>query len=332
MSITGQESAFEAACEATQILGAVLAAADASGKFRYIKAIGKTARGEELSTDSVMLMGGCTNLMTTVAVLQLINRGLISLDQDVRDLFPELAALEDNSEPDPSYIDLISDALISQPGDSWTYRPGLGWAGKLVGRVSNLPLKAYMRTNIWDPLAMRYVSFFPASDDELEKRRVSMSLRDETGRVVASSEKLPYQFFEACPEGDAYGGGGCWCSAESYLLLLQSLGSNTRPSLAQSLVDEMFRPQLDSKGKASLNQEAQNADLFRQTFGQAFDMYTQSLDGGLGGEVGLMNDIVLQKAGTMACQLLPMGDAKVKELAKVFQQAVYQTYGQFRAT
>ncbi|KAK9417288.1 putative Beta-lactamase-related domain-containing protein [Seiridium unicorne] len=175
-----------------------------------------------------------------------------------------------------------------------------------------------MRTNIWDPLAMRYMSFFPASDDELEKRRV---------------------------KGDAYGGGGCWCSAESYLLLLQSLCANDGRVLEPSLVDEMFRPQLDSKDKASLNQAAQNADLFRQTFGQAFDMYTQSLDGGLGGEVGLMNDIVLQKAGTMAwidkefgpcgayfSQLLPMGDAKVKELAKVFQQAVHQTYGQFRAT
>ncbi|KAM0812141.1 putative Beta-lactamase-related domain-containing protein [Seiridium cardinale] len=167
-------------------------------------------------------------------------------------------------------------------------------------------------------------------------------------------EKLPYQFFEARPEDDAYGGGGCWCSAESYLLLLQSLCANDGRVLEPSLVDEMFRPQLGSKGKASLNQAAQNFGSFRLTFGQAFDMDTQSLDGGLGGEIGLMNEIGFQRAGTMAwfglpntlawidkesglcgayfSQLLPMGDAKVKELAKLFQQAVYQTYGEFRAT
>ncbi|KAK9776258.1 putative Beta-lactamase-related domain-containing protein [Seiridium cardinale] len=270
MSITGHESAFGAACEATQIPDAVLAAADASGKFRYIKAFGKTARGEELSMDSVMLMGGCTNLMTTVAVC---------LSQYQR--------IKVDSEPDRSYIDLISGALTFQPGASWTYSPGLGWAGKLVERVSNLPLEAYMRTNIWDPLGMRHC----AND----------------GRV-----------------------------------------------LEPSLVDEMLRPQLGSKGKASLNQAAQNVDSFRLTFGQAFDMDTQSLDGGLGGEIGLMNEIGFQRAGTMAwfglpntlawidkesglcgvyfSQLLPMGDAKVKELAKLFQQAVYQTYGEFRAT
>ncbi|KAI2473450.1 beta-lactamase family protein [Annulohypoxylon bovei var. microspora] len=94
MAEYSHESAFEAACEAGQIPGAVLVAADATGKFRYAKAFGKTAHGETLATDSVMWMASCSKLMTSVAALQQVDRGHIGLDEDIGKVLPELNALK----------------------------------------------------------------------------------------------------------------------------------------------------------------------------------------------------------------------------------------------
>ena len=41
-----------------------------------------------------MTMASCTKLLTTIAVLQCVERGLIGLDDDVARILPELAELE----------------------------------------------------------------------------------------------------------------------------------------------------------------------------------------------------------------------------------------------
>ncbi|KAI0181995.1 beta-lactamase family protein [Hypoxylon sp. FL1284] len=105
MATFSHESAFEAACEAGEIPGAVLVAADATGKFRYSKAFGKTAHGETLSTDSVMWVASCTKLVTAVAALQQVERGHIGLDDDIAstlqdlDALPVLTEFDENDQP-----------------------------------------------------------------------------------------------------------------------------------------------------------------------------------------------------------------------------------------
>ncbi|KAI2625290.1 beta-lactamase/transpeptidase-like protein [Hypomontagnella submonticulosa] len=94
MANFSHEAIFEAACQAGEIPGAVLAAADASGKFTYQKAFGKTAHGEPYKLDSVMWMASCTKLMTAVAALQQVERGNIKLDDDVAKFVPELLKLQ----------------------------------------------------------------------------------------------------------------------------------------------------------------------------------------------------------------------------------------------
>lgn len=94
MSQFSHESAYEEACRTGVLPGAVLVAADATGKFHYAKAFGETARGEKLALDSVMWMASCTKLMTAVAALQQVEQGKIGLDDDVANLLPELAAAE----------------------------------------------------------------------------------------------------------------------------------------------------------------------------------------------------------------------------------------------
>lgn len=94
MAQFSHESAYEEACRTGVVPGAVLVATDATGKFRYAKAFGETARGEKLALDSVMWTASCTKLLTAVAALQQVDRGNIGLDDDVATILPELAAAE----------------------------------------------------------------------------------------------------------------------------------------------------------------------------------------------------------------------------------------------
>ena len=42
--------------------------------------------------DSVMNIASCTKLMTSIAAMQCVERGLVTLDTDVAEILPELAA------------------------------------------------------------------------------------------------------------------------------------------------------------------------------------------------------------------------------------------------
>lgn len=94
MAEYSHESAFKAACEDGQLPGVALVAADATGKFKYEKAFGKTAHGETITTDSVMWIASCSKLMTAVATMQQVEQGKISLDEDVGRVIPEINELK----------------------------------------------------------------------------------------------------------------------------------------------------------------------------------------------------------------------------------------------
>lgn len=47
-----------------------------------------------LAKDDIFMMASATKLVTTVAVLQLVERGVVGMGEDVRELLPELAAVK----------------------------------------------------------------------------------------------------------------------------------------------------------------------------------------------------------------------------------------------
>lgn len=66
-----------------------------SGTFQYKHAVGKTAVDKTAETDTiqddaVFLLASQTKLMTAVAAMMVVERGLIALDDDVSELLPEL--------------------------------------------------------------------------------------------------------------------------------------------------------------------------------------------------------------------------------------------------
>ncbi|KAK7533074.1 beta-lactamase/transpeptidase-like protein [Phyllosticta citribraziliensis] len=84
-----------------------LGAVDKSGAFYYEKFFGtdcSTAAGPQ-DTSSVHWVASCSKLVTTIAALQCVEKGLLTLDGDIGDVLPEwknpkiLIGFEDNGEP-----------------------------------------------------------------------------------------------------------------------------------------------------------------------------------------------------------------------------------------
>lgn len=94
MSETSIESAIQSAIEAGKINGAILCAAGTDG-FTYEKALGERVllSGERKAQqpDDVLFIASATKLLTTIAALQCVDDGLLSLDGDLLSAAPELA-------------------------------------------------------------------------------------------------------------------------------------------------------------------------------------------------------------------------------------------------
>ncbi|KAI9736869.1 MAG: hypothetical protein M1818_005920 [Claussenomyces sp. TS43310] len=93
------EEMFQTACDALEIPGAVVVASVATGRFEYRKAFGRSslkdlASAKPLELDATFVLASCTKLMATIAALQCVERGQLSLDEDVSIILPELKDIE----------------------------------------------------------------------------------------------------------------------------------------------------------------------------------------------------------------------------------------------
>ncbi|KAL9620961.1 MAG: hypothetical protein Q9160_004614 [Pyrenula sp. 1 TL-2023] len=74
--------------------GAVVLAADKTGKIVYHEAGGFTSmdsqQAKPMSLESTMWIASCTKLVTTIAVLQCVEKGSLFLDEDISTVLPEL--------------------------------------------------------------------------------------------------------------------------------------------------------------------------------------------------------------------------------------------------
>lgn len=83
-----------ATSEPSRIPGVVYCAVDKNGEIIFSHASGKTGLNEktEMSTDSIFWMASCTKLITSIACMQLVEQGKLSLDDadQIVSLAPEL--------------------------------------------------------------------------------------------------------------------------------------------------------------------------------------------------------------------------------------------------
>lgn len=90
------KTTFQAAIDSGKIKGAVICATDSKSNFVYNEALGKrtlpSGEKKDLKLDDILFLASATKLMTTIAALQCVEDGKLSLHSDLSALAPELAA------------------------------------------------------------------------------------------------------------------------------------------------------------------------------------------------------------------------------------------------
>lgn len=98
MAQPDMDTAFQAALDAGTINGAILCATDAQGRFTYNKTLGERTllSGEKRpqQLDDVIYLASATKLLASIAALQCVDEGLLSLTGDLSALAPELTSKE----------------------------------------------------------------------------------------------------------------------------------------------------------------------------------------------------------------------------------------------
>jgi CubicO group peptidase (beta-lactamase class C family) len=95
MMVDDIETSFQAAIDAGKINGAIICATNAEGRFIYDKALGERTllSGEKRSqrVDDLLYLASGTKLITSIATLQCVEDGLLTLTGDLSAIAPELA-------------------------------------------------------------------------------------------------------------------------------------------------------------------------------------------------------------------------------------------------
>ncbi|MEN8186010.1 MAG: serine hydrolase domain-containing protein [Bacteroidota bacterium] len=170
-----------------------------------------------VTEDHIFRLYSMTKAITSVAALQLVEKGLIDLDEPLNDLMPEMVTIpildeEGNLIESDQIITLrqllthtsgFSETLVSsklynfkpdswdyedkprlfQPGTAFAYGSGLDWAGKVIEKLSGHDLEIYFRENITGPLKMEHTWFNVPK--ELSEKIVTLGGRDSIGNINA---------------------------------------------------------------------------------------------------------------------------------------------------
>jgi len=246
---------------------------------------------EPVQADSTFWGFSLTKFFTTICALQCVERGQISLDEDVSTVLPELqnpqVISKFNSEDATMSFELVpattkitlrhllthtsgisydamsplltawrksrgeglltmsgrvkeaySLPLLFNPGESWAYGGGVDWAGVLVERLNgNIKLGEYMDRHLFKPLGMNGSTFHLASEPDIRKRLIEMSLRQADGSLQPT--RCPY------PEdaADDSGGMGMVTSVPDFTSVLKDLIRDQPSILKKETVDLIFTPQ-----------------------------------------------------------------------------------------
>ncbi|KFY86116.1 hypothetical protein V500_07853 [Pseudogymnoascus sp. VKM F-4518 (FW-2643)] len=384
------DEVLEKAVQDGAIPGAVMLATNANG-FNFQKVIGKRSLqagyDDPLRLDSVFTIASMTKLLTSIALLQLYERGTVGLDQDVSEHVPVLAKqsvlIGFNKDGTPILVrrekditlrlllthssgagydfmdaklqqyakytgksatesctidDIFDWPLLYQPGEGWAYGAGISWAGKVLEKLTGKTLEEYMQENIFKPLGISRITFFPEANPALEVQVSDMSVRDDaTGTLSAAPPGLP--FFGKLK--DCLGGEGAYADLTDYVKVLRSILLDDGALLKSETTALMFRPQLPTDAaRAGLKKVMEDPSWaigdfsgpneYDWAFGGilvAGDNHPVRNRGCLiwSGAANLFwfIDRTAGLCGIWGTQVMPPGDQKVEPLISLFERHIY---------
>ncbi|MGA8150487.1 MAG: serine hydrolase [Terriglobales bacterium] len=258
------ESIVLGAIHEGQIPGAVLLVWH-DGQVVYRKALGSRSlepRRETMSVDTIFDLASLTKVVaTTTAVMQLVQKGQVRVNDPVAKYIPEFGQ---NGKDDITIRQLLThfsglreDIDLSPPwegkeaalrlayAETPAYAPGSRFLysdtnfivlGALVERVSGLRLDQYCQKNIFAPLVMTHTRFLPPSS---WVRRIAPTEFDEQGKMIRGVVHDP----RARRMGGVAGHAGLFSTADDLSRFVQCLLNGGGPILSPLIVEKMTTPQ-----------------------------------------------------------------------------------------
>lgn len=259
-------------------LPAVVAIALNSKGERVDYTFGKAIWKEDapVTSKNIFRIFSMTKVLTTVAAMQLVEQGQITLDEDLSSLLPEMSKIpilsngkltagkkpitlrhllthtagfgytttdEELAKFDRNKWEFKDLPRRFESGTQFLYGSSLDWTGRLVEKISGLTLEGYFRKNICGPLAMTRTWF--NVPDSLKQFIVSRGQRGENGMqpLIEVPNRVPSK-----PTTEFSGGGGLFSSPADFTNLLQCLLNygewrNIR-ILKKQTVEEMIKNQI----------------------------------------------------------------------------------------
>jgi CubicO group peptidase (beta-lactamase class C family) len=117
---------------------------------------------------------------------------------------------------------LASLPFVAQPGEAWVYGYNLDVLGCVVERASGVPLDAFIRTRVTEPLGMRDTQFFLPAEERNRLAAVYSSGTD--GRITRAPEGPKGQgSYVDGPRRSFAGGAGLLSTARDYARFLEMI-------------------------------------------------------------------------------------------------------------
>lgn len=212
--LDGITAAMEKHIAANEVSG-VVALVLKDGKVAYHKAMGKSdiAANKPMGTDTLFAVASMTKPVTGAAVMILVDEGKLSLDDPISKYIPEFkdATLKSGEKPrreltirdvvthtsglsgDQQNMGTLQETakklaarpLEFQPGEKWSYSPGLSVAGAVVEVVSKQPFDEFLTKRIFAPLGMQNTTFNPSKQQQ--ERIVKLYKKNSEGKLEETS-------------------------------------------------------------------------------------------------------------------------------------------------
>lgn len=294
------DSTLKTYFESSSIPSAIMGSIDADGKttwHRFGPSIWEDST-TVVKEGNIFRIYSMTKAITSVAALQLVEKGLIGLDDPLNELMPEMIAIpilgEDGNLIHSDEIITLRQLLthtsgfsekyfssklynfkpeswlyedkprLFQPGTSFAYGTGIRWAGRVIEKLSGQDLETYFRKNITGPLKMDETWF--NVPEVLSEQIVTFGGRDSLGNINAWG-RIPQK-----PQTTYPGDMGLFGSPNDYLNFLNCMLNYGKYDGGQLLKKEtvliMLKDNLPIGIKIPKIEEFDNGGIIGYTGGQ----------------------------------------------------------------
>ncbi len=344
---------------ASQDVPGVVALAVSPDRVIYEGAFGyaNTGTGARLDVATPHAIMSMTKPITSLAIMQLIERGQLELDSPVAALTDK--AVLSNVDIIGKTYDLVTQntpvtvrhllthtagigyrfcnevlqafkpdqdldfPLLHQPGSHWTYGVSTAVLGNLLEEIYDQPLSEVFEAQIFTPLGLTSTTFRPQTDQ--------VHPHSWDGNSWQAGKHYPEM---------PYGDGGLISTAADYGKLLQCLLNQGAPLISADTLALMTSNQI---GDLTIHtQPAANPRMTEpfptgdgiDKFGLGFQIHMQSVPGGRNAGsyswCGLLNtyfwvDPRAQIAAVLLMQVLPLYEARCRATLDGFERALYQS-------